>query len=80
MHDRKAELEADLAQTPVEYREPLSRALRAVEAILNDTDPDDLMARTGDPLLDKWLDELEAGKTPDLTEGMDPRFLKVEDG
>lgn len=68
-------LEAD-----ADSRVHLQRALRAVDAILNDTDPNDLMARTGDPQIDKWLDELEAGKTPDLTEGMDPRFLNPDDG
>jgi hypothetical protein len=78
MHDRRSELESEIADTPMEYREGLYRALRAVEAILNDTDPDDLMSRTGDPLIDKWLDELQAGRDPDLTEGLDPRFLRGE--
>src|SRR5687767_2607490 len=41
MFQRKAELEADMLEADADSRVHLQRALRAVDAILNDTDPND---------------------------------------
>ena len=36
------------------------------------------MFKTGDPLIDKWEDEIARGLEPDLTEGMSPEARKRE--
>lgn len=54
----------------------LVRAIQAIDAILSDQAHSEIL-QTGDPLVDKWERDLEQGREPDLTEGLDKLPARV---
>lgn len=68
---QRAEVEQALKSAPATERGGLLERLAALNSFLVEKTPDavDVPFVTGDPLVDKWEQELAAGLEPDLTEG-----------
>jgi hypothetical protein len=67
LYIREEELELELKQASGPDKASIAQSLQAIRRILSGEDQA-VLAPTGDPLVDKWLREMEAGQTPDLTE------------
>lgn len=72
LYVRRAEINAELKEAPPERKIQLMEQLTAVDRVLSDAPKTDLNAPfvTGDPLVDKWEQELAEGGMPDLSEGL----------
>lgn len=78
MYRRRDTVRAELAETTnaVEVQR-LQNTLQAIEKVLRGDDAEEgLFTKTGDPLVDQWLEDLEAGRDPDLYAGLPEGVLK----
>lgn len=58
---------------PIEARSHASEMLRQIDVALNGEQEGP--AKTGDPLIDRWEEQIARGEDPDLTEGMAPEDI-----
>ncbi len=79
MYKRRDSLQAELAETTNGAEtQRLQNALQAIEKVLrgDDAGEEGLFAKTGDAQIDQWLEDLEAGRDPDLYAGLPEGVLK----
>jgi hypothetical protein len=72
MHERRGELLEQLKQADdIQVKSRLSELLARIEKALGQDEPEEgTPFVTGDPLVDKWEQELMEGRMPDLEEGL----------
>ena len=68
--DRREDYHAQIKGSDVQTRSQLLKAISEIDRALAPGDSMDPLQNTGNPLADKWLQMLDEGREPDLTEGL----------